>query len=123
MAKKVITTEEIIDEEALSSPVSSAKRIEMTSPAANSINGNSKLIVGTLAVIALCAISFWAGRETRFNDHHDGMRGRMQSRNMMFDRDPNNFDGPRGGLRYNTRQVPTQAPSTNPTTAPSTTTN
>ncbi|QQS65356.1 hypothetical protein IPO96_02260 [Candidatus Saccharibacteria bacterium] len=122
MAKKVITTEEIIDEEALSSPISSTKRIE-TSLAANAINGNSKLIVGTLALIALCAISFWAGRETGFNDHHDVMRGRMQSRNMMFDRDPNNFDGPRGGLRYNTRQVPTQAPSTNPTTAPSNTIN
>ena len=123
MAKKVIATEEIIDEEALNSPISSTKKIETISPATNAINGSSKLIFGTLALIALCAISFWAGRETGFNDHHDVMRGRMQSRNMMFDRDPNNFDGPRGGLRYNTRQVPTQAPSTNPTTAPSNTIN
>ena len=122
MAKKVITTEEMIDEESLNSPVSLPKRIE-TSPAAAAMNGNSKLIVGTLAVIALCAISFWAGRETRFNDYHNDMRGRMRSRNMMFDRDPNSSDGPRGGLRYNTRQAPSQAPPTNPTTAPSTTTN
>ena len=123
MAKKVITTEEMIDEEALSSPISPTKKIEKTSPAANAMNGNSKLIVGTIAVMVLCAISFWAGRETRFNDYHNDMRGRMRSRNMMFDRDPNNFNGPRGGLRYNTRQAPSQAPPTNPTTAPSTTTN
>ena len=122
MAKKVITTEEIVDEEAFNSPVSSPKRIE-TSPATDAINGSSKLIVGTIAVMVLCAISFWAGRETGFNDHHDGMRGRMQNRNMMFDRDPSNFDGPRGGLRNNTRQAPSNSPSTNPTTAPSTITN
>jgi hypothetical protein len=123
MAKKVITTEEMIDEEALSSPISPTKKIEKTSPAANAMNGNSKLIVGTIAVMVLCAISFWAGRETGFNHHHDGMRGRMQNRNMMFDRDPSNFDGPRGGLRNNTRQAPSNSPSTNPTTAPSTITN
>lgn len=112
MAKKVITTEEIIEDSTVS-PVTT-QTVTATPATKTVVSDTAKLVLGTLAVLLLCAVSFWAGRESGHRDHRAGPRSVRGG--VLFDRDNGRgFMAPRGQIYQDSGTTQKQGTTTAPT--------